>query len=795
MTGRGPEEDDDDRTQFAPLGAPGRPAAPETVETAAEKTPEAPVEAAVEAAAEESADADDITRFEPFPPPPAAGPGDDPATVPPLAAGPDATADPEDDRTQYGALPPRIPAPPAATGAEAGAPAVPEFGGEDEMTHPPVSSVPPQPLKRPLGGTALPAAGSVITIGTTINNNYEITQVLKAGGMGEVYRGREIGTGDPVAIKAILPELAEDEKAGQLFKREARTLRTLSDEAIVRYYNYLHDRDLDRYFLVMEFVEGVPLSDYIASHGAISVTSGLLLLKRLAKGLSNAHAQDVIHRDLSPDNVMLPDGVVEKARLIDFGIAKSNVMTEQTMHGQFAGKFKYVAPEQLGHYEGRITERTDIYGLALLLCAAVIGKPLDMGSSIFEAVQTRQTIPDLSAVPAELRPILSHMLEPNPQDRPASMSEVIHLLEDPKALPPKYLAGMTTLPPALERTGTGALPPITGRGPMIPVSPPPGLQIPGTIPAAVAAPGTTTLSPRGGITQTGPLPPEPEAPRRGGGLLIGGMVLAFALILGGAGYYAWTNNLLPIPGPGPNDTAAKETDTPAATRTAGIPDPVTSTREGFLAALDTGPCTFLSRVASGPNAGVLEGYSADGSSFAGVPTAYEEKFGARPSVLPRQIAQAQCAALDFTRGLQGRGIAAVETTLTSDALDSGGSIGGQIRATGGQSVWTALIAPDGAVYNLTGRLSDAVGGVRSLTFGLQLPPGAPEAAQLVLTVASDGPLPRAAIAKDGVAASDLLPKLLQDIAETGGKATAALSYVMLKPAAAAETPPAERTDP
>ena len=175
--------------------------------------------------------------------------------------------------------------------------------------------------------------------GTVINNNYRVQTAIKSGGMGEVYRGIEIGTEDPVAIKAIRPDLIADAQAGEMFKREARTLRLLTDDAIVRYYNYVHDPALDRYFLVMEFISGVPLSDHMRQNGGLSPEAGKILLARLAKGLAKAHGKGVVHRDLSPDNVMLSDGLVSEARLIDFGIAKAQTLSEGTLAGQFAGKF------------------------------------------------------------------------------------------------------------------------------------------------------------------------------------------------------------------------------------------------------------------------------------------------------------------------------------------------------------------------------------------------------------------------------------------------------------------------
>lgn len=634
-----------------------------------------------------------------------------------------------------------------------------EISGEDatQISAPPIV---PQPKTSAVLESG-PAAQAV-TVGSIINNNYEITDVLKSGGMGEVYRGREIGTGDPVAIKAILPELAEDEKAGLLFKREARTLRQLADEAIVRYYNYVHDRDLGRYFLVMEFIEGVPLSDHIEAHGAIPASAAQTLLKRLAKGLGKAHEQDVVHRDLSPDNVMLSDGLVGEARLIDFGIAKSNVVTEGTMHGQFAGKFKYVAPEQLGHYDGVIGPTTDVYGLGLLIAAAAIGKPLDMGSSIVEAVQSRQSIPDLSAVPQMLRPILSYMLEPNPADRPQTMEDLRRLLENPHLIPAKYLNGAPP-PPAMEATSRGSMPPMA----MAP-RPTPGLQVP----THTGGFGAQTMAPQ---TQTQVPLAEPDAEKGAGGKLLVGLVAVFVMIIGGAGFYGWQNGLI---GAGPDQAASSSSD--QTRETSGLPAPDRTSRDGFLALLDTGACTYASRVSAGPNTGMIEGFSASGSAFAGLPVAYEEAFGARPAVLSRQISSAQCPALDFARALQGRGNAPISVVFATDEIKSGEAITAQLNTGGNGAVWSALISPLGAVYNLSDNLSEPVGGSRSLGFGLNLANGAEAAPQLILTVATETPLVRAAAAAAGADAAVLLPQILSEI-EDRGSAEVSLSYVLLSP--------------
>lgn len=149
---------------------------------------------------------------------------------------------------------------------------------------------------------------TAVPVGTRINNNYEILELVSAGGMGEVYRGVNYHTGDQVAIKIVLPSLAHDEKIIQLFRREARILGKLYDEAIVRYLNFVKDEELGRFCLIMEFVEGVALSDMMEKSGALPLDKVKLLIRRLANGLDRAHALEITHRDVSPDNIIVPDG-------------------------------------------------------------------------------------------------------------------------------------------------------------------------------------------------------------------------------------------------------------------------------------------------------------------------------------------------------------------------------------------------------------------------------------------------------------------------------------------------------
>jgi hypothetical protein len=142
--------------------------------------------------------------------------------------------------------------------------------------------------------------------------------------------------------------------------------------------------------------------------------------------LAAAHDQGVIHRDLSPDNVILPGGDLSKAKIIDFGISKMADPEAKTIIGEdFAGKYSYVSPEQVGMHGGKVDARSDIYSLGLVLAAAALGKPLDMGSSPISVVEARRTVPDLSRVPAELRADLTAMLQPDPANRPQSLQQLL----------------------------------------------------------------------------------------------------------------------------------------------------------------------------------------------------------------------------------------------------------------------------------------------------------------------------------------------------------------------------------
>lgn len=450
------------------------------------------------------------------------------------------------------------------------------------------------------------AAPTGVAMGTQIMGTFEITEHIATGGMGEVYRGVNIHTQEPVAIKIVLAALAHDEKIMNLFQKEAMVLGRLHHDAIVRYMLFTVDPGIQRACLVMEFVEGRSLADYYGEEGRMPVEDVRVMMRRVASGLQKAHDLGVVHRDLSPDNVVIQDGLISHTKIIDFGIAKSaNFGGGTLLGGQFAGKYGYVSPEQLGRFKGVIDGRSDIYSLALVAAAACRGEPIDMGDSPAEAVERRMDVPDLSGVDDDLRQLLEMMLQPDPANRPASMEKVLEYLENPALIPGAGAAApQGSVPPQGAVPPQGSVPPQTYPPQQ---SYPPGQTYP---PEQSQPPGATRISqpPAAGYTtppqhstppeqngadspfgspdpaqQTGvggTLPPgtvppaaAPGTAREKGGK--GGLIaalLALAVIGGGAG--AYFGGLIPGVGPaqdagGSDAVAGADTPATGATASAG----------------------------------------------------------------------------------------------------------------------------------------------------------------------------------------------------------------------------------
>jgi serine/threonine protein kinase len=395
-------------------------------------------------------------------------------------------------------------------------------------------------------------APAKIEPGDILGHTYEIEALLARGGMGEVYRARHIELGSIHAIKVILPDLTSDPRIVAMFKEEAKKLRKVRDDGIVAYEGLFRD-EFGRRYLVMEYVDGVPLATLIKQR-PLTPDEVRRLRDRCALGLAAAHDKGIYHRDISPDNIILVEGKTEFAKIIDFGIAKSADPGDRTVIGQdFAGKYSYVSPEQLGAYGGQVDGRSDIYSLGLVLVAAAQGRALDMGNSPVSVIEKRQRVPDLSAVPAELRDELAALLQPDPKDRPQSMRDLAMRNVAPRPTVPRDVP-VLDLPPKDGRAPVAVIP---DDGDIMPPDP--------AVPSKQAAPA-----------------PPPAPPRRSPVMAIAVAVISFLVVVGAGAAYMLLGKSNPsstvtasapaeVPIPPPSTPAPAVPPPPAAVATASPP--------------------------------------------------------------------------------------------------------------------------------------------------------------------------------------------------------------------------------
>ena len=203
---------------------------------------------------------------------------------------------------------------------------------------------------------------------------YALDEVLARGGVGEVWRARDLRLGRPVAVK-VLHGAQADPHFRTRFRNEAQHAARLSHPNIAAVFDYgeeaAEDGDEPTPFLVMELVEGESLADLLARRGRLGVGRTLSILRQLSSGLAAAHEAGVVHRDVKPANVLVrPDGIV---KITDFGIAASAASAALTETGQVVGTARYLSPEQARGKRG--TPASDVYALGLVGYECLAGRP------------------------------------------------------------------------------------------------------------------------------------------------------------------------------------------------------------------------------------------------------------------------------------------------------------------------------------------------------------------------------------------------------------------------------------
>tara|TARA_R110002049_G_scaffold10127_3_gene50382 strand:+ start:84911 stop:87088 length:2178 start_codon:yes stop_codon:yes gene_type:complete len=266
----------------------------------------------------------------------------------------------------------------------------------------------------------------IFQVGDVLNNTYRIEEVLGRGGTSEVYRARSEISGRVMAVKALRLEYSRNEDFLALMTRE-EDMREIRHDAIVRYYDNQRTDD-GLVYLVMDYVKG-PALDKKIRDGGMSAEDLMVVARRVAEGLAAAHGKNIVHRDLSPDNIILRNGNPSDAVIIDFGIAKdTNPGAETIVGNEFAGKYAYAAPEQLS---GQTDARADLYALGALLLATYLGRAPNIGANPMEVIAHKTKPLDTSEVPEPLKSLIDKLTKPDREARLQTAQAVLAEIDSP----------------------------------------------------------------------------------------------------------------------------------------------------------------------------------------------------------------------------------------------------------------------------------------------------------------------------------------------------------------------------
>jgi serine/threonine-protein kinase len=386
----------------------------------------------------------------------------------------------------------------------------------------------------------------VIDIGSVLNGKYRLVRLVGDGGMGSVYEGLHLVLGTRVAIKLLHPDLARRTGLVERFLQEARV------SAQIRSPHVVQVTDVDRTpeghaYLVMELLEGEPLSSVLERQRRLPVPTACEYTTQILSALEAAHALGVIHRDLKPENVFVTFAAGRPVlKLIDFGIAKARRTDPQqknlTVAGVVMGTAEYMAPEQ-ARSAAQVDARADLYAVGVMLYEMLSGaRPVSGDDARIIALKVErgeitplvQRMPD---VPRELAGLVHRAMAPRPEMRFASATEMRLALEQAATgkrgtaqavaasasssvgpVPPvgelsatgtlKNVSAAQVLGAAANRSGTAAMPQVQQVGPMGPMGPMgPVPTPPGASDGYEPAPRTERAGPAG----TGPGAPVYDA--------------------------------------------------------------------------------------------------------------------------------------------------------------------------------------------------------------------------------------------------------------------------------------------
>ncbi|MFI6234091.1 protein kinase [Micromonospora sp. NPDC050784] len=391
----------------------------------------------------------------------------------------------------------------------------------------------------------------MLTRGVLLGDRYRLGERVATGGMGAVWRGTDVLLEREVAVKVLLPSLVADPEFTARFRAEARMLAALRHPGVVPVHDVgqaaLDDGSQVDY-LVMEYVEGEPLSARVRAVGRLDPATTMSVLAQAADALHTAHLAGLVHRDVKPGNLLVKaDGRVV---LVDFGIARSRDMAGLTAANMVLGTASYMSPEQATGQP--VSAATDIYALGAVAYFCLAGQPPFHGDNPL-AVALRHAQEDPAALPADTPPavaaVVARALAKRPTDRFGSAAELAAAAADARdatlasipvsARPPWALAAPTPGTPSALPVTPAAAPPAPTSAPSpapTPAPPPPAGPTATGQPAPVGAAAAPTPAGLAATPVTGPGSTREDVFRKGSSgrrrpLLIGvGAVALVALI-------------------------------------------------------------------------------------------------------------------------------------------------------------------------------------------------------------------------------------------------------------------------
>lgn len=263
-------------------------------------------------------------------------------------------------------------------------------------------------------------------IGKKLDGRYLIVSLIGVGGMANVYKGRDVRTGNQIAVKVLKEEFLDNEELVRRFKNESKAISILNHPNIVKVYDVSVTDQLQ--YIVMEYIDGITLKEYLKQrNGALTWKEVVHFATQVLSALDHAHSKGIVHRDVKPQNIMLQaDGSI---KMMDFGIARFSRAQSQTVSDKAIGSVHYISPEQA---KGDHTDaRTDIYSVGVMMYEMLSGKlPFDGTGAVSIAIMQISEKPKPLAevapnIPVGLRQITEKAMEKDPADRYQSAQEML----------------------------------------------------------------------------------------------------------------------------------------------------------------------------------------------------------------------------------------------------------------------------------------------------------------------------------------------------------------------------------